>query len=78
MGRPATSSSPPFVGVGTLDERVQDTLGRKADDLDRVLTGGDNQVAVLSRSSRVEQADLLYGVVVDRIAHLDRTRRRTA
>lgn len=60
-----------FIGVGTLDERVQDTLGRKAEDLDRILAGGDNQVAVLGRSSRAEQADLLYGVVADRIAALD-------
>lgn len=67
-----------FIGVGTLDERVQDSLARKADDLDQVLTGGDNQVAVLNPSNRGEQADLLYKVVADRVAHLDGARRRTA
>lgn len=67
-----------FIGLGTLDERVQDTLGRKAEDLDRVLAGGDNQVAVLTRSSRAEQADLLYSVIGDRIEHLDPESRRTA
>ncbi|ACV79070.1 SNF2-related protein [Nakamurella multipartita] len=67
-----------FIGLGTLDERVQDSLGRKADDLDQVLTGGDNQVAVLHRSTRAQQADLLYTVVADRIGHLNRNHRRTA
>jgi len=67
-----------FIGVGTLDERVQDSLGRKADDLDQVLTGGDNQVAVLNRSNRGERAELLYKVVADRVAHLEGARRRTA
>lgn len=67
-----------FVAPGTLDERIQNTLARKAADLEQVLTGGDNQVAVLDRSSDAEQQQILLDLVRDRIASRTGGRRRAA
>ena len=63
-----------FIAPGTLDERVQDVLAAKGSDLDVVLSGGDNDVAVLSRSSATESANLLLSLVHDRIPVVSRRR----
>jgi hypothetical protein len=67
-----------FVAPGTLDERIQNTLARKAGDLDQVLTDGDNEVSVLERSSDAEQRQILLDLVRDRIALRGNRQRRAA
>ena len=63
-----------FIAPGTLDERVQDVLAAKGSDLEVVLSGGDNDVAVLSRSTVTESANLLLALVHDRIPVVSRRR----
>lgn len=62
-----------FIAPGTLDERIQSILARKASVLDTVLAGGDNDVAVLDRQSRAEAEDLLVDLVLDRLRRMSAT-----
>ncbi|MEJ7648600.1 MAG: DEAD/DEAH box helicase [Nakamurella sp.] len=67
-----------FIAPGTLDERIQDVLSRKAESLNEVLTGGDNEVGVLTAGGQDEQRRILHSIVAERITHLSTSRRRRA
>lgn len=59
-----------LIAPDTLDERVQATLNRKAEILDAILTGADNDVAVLDADAdnTIAPAEILESLVDERIA----------
>jgi hypothetical protein len=61
-----------FIAPGTLDERLQDILGRKADELNVVMSGGDNDVTVIGRTPKAQAQDLLVHLVEERVPVVSR------
>lgn len=65
--RPVVSTT--MIAPGTLDERIQAVLGRKAKVLELVLPGGDNDVTVLDADQELEgPSEIIAGLVREAIA----------
>lgn len=68
-----------LIAPNTLDERIQATLKRKAEILDAVMRGGDNDVAVIEDADEMtDAAQILAEIVAERLDHLASRRSRPA